>query len=265
VAEGSTVLTLGARLRPQDIGLATSVGREMLTVRRRVNVGVIATGDELRAPGQPLPPGCIYDTNRYTVSAALEALGARVTMYPSAIDTSGAIRAAFLQAAEDNDLVISTGGVSTGDEDYVKSVVEDVGSLDFWRLPIKPGRPIAVGEVRGTPFVGLPGNPVSALVTFWLIGRPLVLQLMGASASDPVRFPVIAEFEHERQPGRRELLRARLEYGTDGRLGAQTHHSTSSGVLSSLTWSDGLVEIPEDSGDVRVGDVVSFIPYHGLD
>lgn len=265
VAEGAIVLRRGTRLRPQDMGLATSVGRETLTVRRRVNVGVIATGDELRSPGQPLPLGCVFDTNRYTVSAALEALGVRVTMYPSVVDTKAAIKAALLRAAADNDLVISTGGVSSGDEDHVKSVVEDIGSLDFWRLPLKPGRPIAVGDVRGTPFVGLPGNPVSAMVTFWLIGRPFVLQVMGASTGDPVRFPVVAAFRHDHRSGRREFLRARLQRDAAGRLSAQTHHSTSSGVLSSLTWSDGLVEIPESFGNVRPGDVVSFIPYHGLD
>lgn len=265
VALGSTALARGVRLRPQDIGMATSVGREAVTVRRRVRVGVIATGDELRAPGEPLPPGCIYDSNRPTVAAALAALGAHVTTYPSVVDTPAAITSALIGAAAENDLVISTGGVSSGEEDHVKAVVEEVGSLDFWKLPLKPGRPIAVGEVAGTPFVGLPGNPVSAMITFWLIGRPLVLHLMGVSDTDPMRFGVVAAFHHRRRPGRRELLRAQLRPAADGTLCAKTHHSSSSAMLSSLTWSDGLVEIPEETGDVCVGDVVRFIPYQSLD
>lgn len=265
ITPGSTALARGVRLRPQDIGLATSVGRVTVSVRRRLRVGVIATGDELRAPGEPLPPGCIYDSNRPTVAAALTALGAHVTTYPSVVDTRAAITSALVGAAAENDLVISTGGVSSGEEDHVKAVVEDVGSLDFWKLPLKPGRPIAVGEVAGVPFVGLPGNPVSAMVTFWLIARPLVLHLMGMSDTDPVRFSVIAAFRHRRRPGRRELLRARLRTADDGTLRAETHPSTSSAMLSSLTWSDGLVEIPEATGEVCVGDVVRFIPYQGLD
>ena len=265
VASGATVLTAGTRLRPQDIGIATAVGRTRLMVRRQIKVGVIATGDELRPPGKPLPTGCIHDTNRHTVTAALRSLGAEVTDYGIAPDRKDAIRDALLAAAAGNDLIISTGGVSAGEEDHVRTAVQEVGSLDFWKLPLKPGRPVTVGAVTGIPFIGLPGNPVSAMVTFWLVGRPFTLQLMGATSPEPTRFPVVALFDHGHRRGRRELLRARLRTGVGGRLGVETYSSTSSGMLSSLTWSDGLVEIPEDAGDVNIGDIVSYIPYHGLD
>ena len=265
VAAGSTVLTHGTRLRPQDIGMATGVGRTTLQVRRRIRAGVIATGDELRPPGLPLPVGCIYDTNRHTLLAALRGLDADVTDYGIVPDDKESIKAAMTTAARTNDLIISTGGVSAGEEDHVRTALLEVGSLDFWKLPLKPGRPVAVGKVAGVPFVGLPGNPVSAMVTFWLVGRPFALQLMGATTAEPTRFTVTAAFHHKHLVGRREMLRARLCVGVDGQVIAETYRSTGSGMLSSLTWSDGLVEIPVDAGDVTEGDLVTYIPYHSLD
>jgi molybdopterin molybdotransferase len=265
VVSGSTVLTAGTRLRPQDVGMAVGVGRSTLRVTRRIKVAVIATGDELYPPGTPLPPGCIHDTNRHTVGAALENLGVDVVDCGIVPDRRTAIRGMLLTAAATADLIITTGGVSVGDEDHVRSAVEEVGALDFWKLPLKPGRPVAVGDVGGVPFVGLPGNPVAALVTFWVIARPLALHLMGAAASEPARYPLTAQFRHRHSPGRRELLRARLVSSDDGVPRVETYTSTGSGILSSLTWSHGLVEIPEGAGDVEVGDLVSYIPYEGLD
>ena len=265
IAAGSTVLAAGTRLRAQDIGIATAVGRASLRVRRRLRVGVLVTGDELRPPGAPLPPGCIYDSNRHTVGAALRGLGAEVSDYGIVPDNREAIRDALSVAAAANSLVVSTGGMSEGEEDHVRAVVQEIGSLDFWKLPIKPGRPVAVGSVGEAAFLGLPGNPVSAMITFWVLGRPHVLHLMGATDTTPTRFPVVALFDYQHRPGRREFLRGRLRVGSGGRLGAETFGSTGSGMLSSLNWSDGLIELSEDAGAVASGDIVSYLPYHGLE
>ena len=264
VAAGSCVLLGGHRIRPQDIGLAASVNRAFLTVHRRIKVGLATTGDELRAPGDPLPPGCVRDSNRHTIGAALRSLGAEVTDYGIVPDNREVIRETLARAAAENDLVLSTGGVSVGDEDHVRPAVQEIGNLMFWRLPIKPGRPVAVGDIKGIPFVGLPGNPVSVMIAFWLIARPLLLHLMGVVDLDVARFPVTAKFDHPRRPGRREFLRARLEVDAAGTTHATVYRSTSSGMLSSLTWSDGLVDIPERHGEIREGDQVLFVPYTGL-
>jgi molybdopterin molybdotransferase len=264
VEQNTTILVRGVRLRPQDIGIAAALGQATLMVYRRLKVGVLATGDELRAPGEVLPTGCIYDTNRHTIAAALRDLGAEVTDYGLIPDQMSIIRDALTIAAGDNDLVISSGGVSVGEEDHVRPAVQEIGSLDFWKLALKPGKPAAMGEVAGVPFVGLPGNPVSAMVTFWLIARPLVLRLMGTTDITVRRFPVISTFRHRHNRGRREFLRVRVNADANGLMQAETHPSTSSGVLSSLVWSDGLLEIHEEVGDVNVGDILSYLPYCGF-
>jgi molybdopterin molybdotransferase len=264
VVQNATVLTRGTRLRPQDIGIAAAVGRPTLLVHRRIRVAVIATGDELRAPGEPLPRGCIYDTNRPTITAALRALSVEVTDYGLIPDKMPLIRDALAAAARDNDLVMTSGGVSVGEEDHVRSAVQEIGSLDFWKLPIKPGRPVAMGQIAGVPYIGLPGNPVSAMVIFWLIARPLILRLMGAGDLSSPRFQVVSAFSHTHAPGRREFLRARVSADVFGIMRAEVYPSTSSGVLSSMTWSDGFVEIHESTGDVNVGDVLPYLPYSTL-
>ncbi|MFD0441157.1 molybdopterin molybdotransferase MoeA [Streptomyces chartreusis] len=261
---GTRVLLPGVRLRPQDIGVAAAVGRDSLSVHRRLRVGLATTGDELRAPGEVLPPGCVRDSNRHTIGAALRSLGAEVTDYGILRDDRALIRTTLDKAAGENDLVLSTGGVSVGDEDHVRPAVQDIGSLAFWRLPIKPGRPVAVGDIAGTPFVGLPGNPVSVLIAFWLIGRPLLLHLAGATDLSVARFPARADFDHRHGPGRREFLRGRFRLDETGSARVAAYRSSSSGMLTSLTWSDGLVEIHEGTGDVHAGDLVSFIPYSEL-
>jgi molybdopterin molybdotransferase len=264
IAHGATVLQAGARLRPQDLGVAASVNRGTLPVHRRVRVGLVATGDELRPPGEPLPPGCVRDSNRHTISAALRSLGALVTDYGITPDERARIREVITRAAGENDLVVSTGGVSVGEEDHVRTAVEQAGRLDFWRLRLKPGGAVAVGETAGTPFVGLPGNPVASMIAFWVLGRPLLLHLMGARELGFDRFPVVADFDHPRRAGRREFLRARIRPGPDASLTVSVFRSTGSGMLSSLTWSDGLIDIGEDCGPVRRGDVVQFVPYSAL-
>lgn len=264
VASGATVLEPGMRLRAQDLGVAAAVGRPELTVYRRPRIALITTGDELRAVGTTLPVGCIYDSNRYTVGAAARGLGALVDDFGIVSDSQSQIVDTLRKAAAANDLIITTGGVSAGEEDHVRPAILELGSLDFWKLPIKPGRPVAVGDINGVPFLGLPGNPVSAMVTFWLLGRPLLLSLAGVDDIEPPRISVVAAFEHRHPPGRREFLRARLGPVVDGQLSAEAYRSSSSGMISSLTWSDGLLEVPEASGDVQRGDVLSYLPYIGL-
>lgn len=260
ITRGSVVLHAGTRLRPQELGVAAATGRASLRVFRPLRAAVFSTGDEIRDPGTALPPGCIYDTNRFTASGLLRALGAEVTDLGILPDRFEVIRDALAGAAATHDLILTSGGVSVGDEDHVKPAVLAQGSLHFWRLAIKPGRPVALGEVNGTPFVGLPGNPVAVMVTFMLIARPMVLRLMGAAGTALPRYPVEAGFAFRHKPGRREYLRARLAH-MDGRLVAAKFPSDGSGVLTSMTWSDGVVDIPEDRGDIAPGEMVEFLSY----
>ncbi|OAN50243.1 molybdopterin molybdenumtransferase MoeA [Paramagnetospirillum marisnigri] len=260
VAKGAVVLHAGTRLRPQELGMAAAVGLTELLVYRPLRAAVFSTGDEIREPGTELAPGCIFDTNRFTAGGLLTSLGAEVTDLGILPDRRDVIAAALAEAARTHDLILTSGGVSVGDEDHVKPAVMSQGSLHFWRLAIKPGRPVALGEVLGTPFIGLPGNPVAVMVTFMLVARPMVLRLMGASQTGLARFPVEAGFSFKHKPGRREYLRARLAHA-DGRLVAAKFPSDGSGVLTSMTWSDGLVDIAEDRGDIAPGDTVDFIPY----
>ncbi len=265
VTSGSVVLRAGTRLRPQELGLAAAIGRAELPVYRPLRVAVFSTGDEIREPGAALPPGCIYDSNRFTAGALLRGLGAEVTDLGILPDRLEVIRDALAEAAATHDLILTSGGVSVGDEDHIKPAVLALGSLDFWRLAIKPGRPVAIGEIgggegTGTPFVGLPGNPVAVMITFMLIARPMVLRLMGATDTGLKRFAVEAGFACKHKQGRREYLRAKLVHA-DGRLVAAKFPSDGSGVLTSMVWSDGLVDIPEDRGDIAPGEMVEFVTY----
>lgn len=261
---GSVVLRPGQRLRAQEIGLAAAVGRAALTVRQPLRVVLFSTGDELREPGQPKPPHAIYDANRYTLAAQLDALGVEVRDLGILPDRPDATRAALAEAAGTADLLVTSGGVSVGEEDHVKAAVSALGSIDLWTLAIKPGKPLALGRVGDTPFLGLPGNPVSAMVTFLLVGRPLVLRLSGATSTATARSLVVSGFSFDKKAGRREFLRARLECGPDGRPVAIKFPSNSSGVLTSMVEADGLVDVPADTQTVRPGDLVDFLPFTGL-
>ena len=262
IALDAEILAAGIKLRPQEIALAAAAGLPELPVRRRLRVGVFFTGDELVQPGEPLPPGAIYNSNRYMLRALLEGLGCEVRDFGTVPDTLAATRAALRQAADDNDLIITSGGVSVGEEDHVKPAVEAEGRLDMWKIAIKPGKPLAFGEIDRADgkawFVGLPGNPVSAFVTFLMLVRPFILRLQGVSRVEPAPLAVAAGFDWKRAEPRLEFLRARLEDGA-----VRLFANQGAGVLSSLCWADGLVLIRPDSV-VRAGDPVSFIPFAEL-
>lgn len=261
VTRGAVVLAAGRRLRPEDIGLAASLGRKDLCVRRPLRAAVFSTGDEVREPGADLPQGCIYDANRFALQAVLRQLGCEVTDLGILPDDLPAICDALDRAAAAHDVLVTSGGMSTGEEDHVKAAVEALGALHFWRLAIKPGRPVALGQVRGAAFVGLPGNPVAVMVTFLRVARPILLRLMGADESEPRLFPVRAGFAYKKKPGRREYVRATLTRGEDGVLTALKHPRDGAGILSSLVESDGLVELPEDLSRLEPGAPVEFLPF----
>ncbi len=259
--EGATVLEAGHRLRPQDVGIAAALGRTGLPVYRRLKVALFSTGDEVREPGTDLPPGAIYDANRYTLMALCAGLGATIDDLGILADDAGAVRDAMGAAARGHDVVLTSGGMSVGEEDHVKSAVEAQGSLHFWRLAIRPGRPVALGQVAGVPFVGLPGNPVAVMVTFVLLARPLLLRLSGASAIAPRLYRVAAGFSYTKKASRAEYLRAHLERGEGGQWVAQKYPRDGAGIISSLVASDGLVAIAEGVTQVSPGSSVDFLPF----
>ncbi|MCD6075707.1 MAG: molybdopterin biosynthesis protein MoeA [Rhodospirillales bacterium] len=267
VKRGDVVLRQGLRLRPQDSGMIASLGFADVAVYRRLRVAVFSTGDEVREPGDALAPGGIFDANRYTTMAMFERLGCAVTDLGILPDQVALIRAAIAAAAEGHDLLLTSGGVSLGEEDRVREAVAHLGSVNFWSLAMKPGRVVALGHVHAgshmVPFIGLPGNPVAVMVTFVTIARPIVLRLAGAVPSAPVAFRVVAGFDFVKKAGRREWLRAHLVAGADGPI-AQKFSDDGSGILSSMVETDGLIELAEDVTGVARGDRVDFLPYGEL-
>lgn len=261
IASGSTVLRTGMRLRPQEIGLAASIGRAELPVRCRLVVAVMSTGDEVFEPGTDAPAGGIYDANRHALMAVLSDLGCDVRDFGIVPDQADRIAEALSQAAAECDVVVSSAGMSVGDEDHLARTVETLGSLYFWKVAIKPGRPIAFGQVRDTPFIGLPGNPAAMMVTFLRMARPALLRLAGAGDLQPRLYQVRAGFGHEKKARRREYVRVRLEAGDDGVLVARKYPRGGAGILSSLVESEGLVELPEDMTQLTPGTMVSYLPF----
>ena len=244
--------------------MAAALGHASLAVRTRLRVALFSTGDELAPPGAPLPPLKVHDSNRFTLHAALARLGATVTDLGILPDRTDAVASALAEAAPAHDLLLTSGGVSTGEEDHVKVAVEAAGSLFFWRLAIKPGRPVALGQVRGTAFAGLPGNPVAVVVTFAHVVRPLAVLLGGGAVAPPLPFPVRAAFSYRKKAGRREYVRARLVPGQGGAVEARNYPREGAGLLSSLVETDGLVELAEAATGVTPGDQVAFLPYSEL-
>ena len=264
IEAGKTVLDAGTRLRAQDIGLIASLGRTEISVRTRLRVAVFSTGDELREPGEAAPAGAVYDANRFALMALLEKLGCDVTDLGILADRRDTVAAALASAAVTHDAIVTSGGMSTGDEDHVRAAVSANGEIHFWRLAIRPGRPVAFGTVRGKAFVGLPGNPVAMMVTFLRFARPVLLRLAGAADVEPLKFRVRADFDTKKKEGRREWLRARLVTGADGTPVARRFPRDGAGILTSLVESDGLVELAEDVTSVSAGTMVDFLPYSEL-
>jgi molybdopterin molybdotransferase len=261
ITAGTTVLHAGARLRPQDLGQAAAVGRGELLVSKPLRVALFSTGDELREPGTALEPGCIYDSNRATIHGLLTGMGCEIADLGILKDEAESLRAALGAAARDHDLVVTSGGVSVGEEDHVRGAVEALGRLHLWRLAIKPGRPIALGQIGAVPFVGLPGNPVAVMVTFLNIVRPMILRLMGGTGLTPHHFRVAADFSHKKKKDRREWVRASLV--ADGAVGwrAVKFPRQGAGVLSSMVESEGLVALPEEMTQLERGTMVDFLPF----
>ena len=260
---GQEILPAGRKLRPQDIALAASAGLPELPVYRRVRVGVFFTGDELVQPGEPLPPGAIYNSNRYALRSLLEAFGCEVRDLGTVPDTLAATREALRKAAADNDLILTSGGVSVGEEDHVKPAVEAEGRLEMWKIAIKPGKPLAFGQVDKAEgkawFVGLPGNPVAAFVTFLTMVRPFLLRLQGAAEWQPRLINLPAAFDWSRPDARMEFLRVRCNEA--GAL--ELFPNQGSGVVTSLCWGSGLVFNPPGQ-TIRNGDVVRYAPFSEL-
>ena len=260
ITAGGEVVPAGTRLQPQHLGLAAAVGVAQLRVCRRPRVALFASGDELVMPGNPLSPGKIYNSNLFTATALLQALGCEVVELGIVEDTLEATVQALRQGAAEADLVLASGGVSVGEEDHVKPAVEALGSLEMWNIAIRPGKPVAFGHVDGTAFIGSPGNPVSLFVTFLLFVRPFILRMQGRS--DWRLQPLLgkADFDWPRPDKRREFHRARLSFDDGGSARISVHPSRSSGVLSSVTWANGLAIIPERRV-IRSGDDLAFLPF----
>jgi molybdopterin molybdotransferase len=263
VAAGAVALRAGTVLGPAEIGLAAALGLPGVAVRRRVRVGVFSTGDEIASPGAPLGPAQTHDANRFALLALLARLPAAATDLGILPDRADETAAALSSAAASQDLLLTTGGVSTGEEDHVRAAIEADGRLVFWRLAIKPGRPAAMGVVGGVPVVGLPGNPVAAFVTFLHLARPLLLRLAGAAPRPLLRVPAVADFTYRKKAGRREYVRVALAEESRG-LVARKFGREGAGLLTSLTETDGFAELAEDVVAVVPGDALRVLPFDAV-
>lgn len=255
ISKGGVVLKTGHRLRPQELGLLASVGLAKAPVTKKLKVATFFTGDEIIEPGNDLADGQIYNSNKYTIKGLLQTTGCEIIDLGIVPDTLEATLEVLKQAASEADLVVTSGGVSVGEEDYVRIALEQLGELKMWRIAMKPGKPVAYGKVGEAIFMGLPGNPVSTFVTFLLFVKPLILKLQGADKYFPIRLPVIADFDWPSLK-RQEYLRVRLTESDKGLLASLYPHQ-GSGVLSSACWADGLVEVPVGQ-TINKGDTVNY-------
>jgi len=281
IAAGTVALPAGRRLSAQDVALTAALGLTALIVCRRLRIALFSTGDEIVEPGTKLPRAALYDSNRYLLAGLIARFGAEVTDLGILRDDQKKLAQAIAAAAVDHDLVLTTGGVSTGEADYVRGAIESIGRIVFWRLAIKPGRPVAMGVIRGphpnaspqaekgkeaegAAFVGLPGNPVAVFVTFVRVVRPLLLRLSGALAEPLIALPARAAFSYKKRKGRREYVRVKLRTAPDGAIEAEKYAQDGAGVLTSLTETDGLAELGEDVTRIEPGAAVGFLPYAAL-
>ena len=266
IKSSSVILPAGTRLRPQELGLAASVGLAELPVVRKLRVAVFFTGDELAMPGEELKPGAIYNSNRFLLRGLLQNLGCEVSDYGIVPDTLAATRTTMTSAAQENDLIITSGGVSVGEEDHIRPAVEAEGRLKMWQLAIKPGKPLAFGEINRSTgnegiahFIGLPGNPVSVLISTMLFIRPFILRLQGVQDVAPKVYEMRADFVLPKGDRRNEFLRARI----NAKGGLNLFQNQGSGVLTSAVWGDGLIDNPPNT-TIAPGDIVRFIPFSEL-
>jgi molybdopterin molybdotransferase len=269
VPAGAVVLPVGTVLEVQHIALAAALGLTELTVRRRLKVAIFSTGDEVVEPGSTRGAAAIFDSNRVLLMELLERLGASVTDLGILADDPEKLSTRLREAATGHDLIITTGGVSTGEADFVRKAVETIGTLVFWRVAIKPGRPVALGVIpsragQGAAFVGLPGNPVAVFVTFVRVVKPLLRRLSGARPDKLVPLPVRAAFAYKKKKDRREYVRVALKRAADGEIEAIKHPQDGAGILTSLTETDGLLEFPENVTTIEPGARVGFLSYAAL-
>jgi molybdopterin molybdotransferase len=264
IAAGHSALKAGQRLRPQDVALIAAFGLTEVEVRRRIRVAVFSTGNEVVSPGAPRAAAQLFDSNRFMLMAMLTRLGCEVSDLGILRDDHASLADGLKKVAGAHDLILTTGGVSTGEEDHVKAAVESAGTLVLWRMAIKPGRPVAMGIIGGTPLIGLPGNPVASFVTFVHVVRPTVLALSGATQQPLLPMPVRAAFSYRKKIARREYVRVSLRKGEGGVLEAVKFPREGAGLLSSLVDTDGLVELGEEITQVQPGQTVGFLGYASL-
>ncbi len=262
VREGDVILAPGQRLRPQDLAAIASTGLAEVEVFRKLRIGLLSTGDEIRRPGEPLLTGEIYDSNHFLLRALAESLPVEIEDLGTLPDQADVISAALEEASTRTDVILTTGGASRGEEDHILSTLDKLGSRHMWQLAIKPGRPMMFGQIGNCVFLGLPGNPVAAMVCFLLYGRPVISVLGGGGFPEPQRFQVIADFSVGRKkPDRREFYRGILVTGEDGKTRVRKFERDGSGLITGLREADGLIEIPEDATAVEHGSLVDFIPF----
>jgi molybdopterin molybdotransferase len=256
IVQGEVILARGHRLKPQDLALIASVGIPEVEVYRPLTISIMSTGDELVEPPEALRPGQIYNANRYALAGLIRGLGMEVLDLGLVADTPEATREALRQGALASDCILSTGGVSVGEEDYVRAAVESMGSLDIWRLAIKPGKPLAYGTVSGTPFFGLPGNPVSTFVTFMMIARPYLIAIQGGNAPKAKHFYGVADFNFS-AGNRREYLRTKIQWDENAEVTLSKYSNQGSGIMSSVSWADTLAEV-EIGQQITPGDKIKY-------
>ena len=261
IEKDSVILKAGVRIRPQEQGLIASIGQAKVSVKRKLRVATFFTGDELVEPGRELAQGQIYNSNRYTLNGLLQSAGCEITDFGIVPDTLDATLDVLKRAAADSDVVLTSGGVSVGEEDYVRIALEQLGELSMWRINMKPGKPVAFGKVNNALFMGLPGNPVSVFVTFIIFARPLIVKMQGAEKYLSNQLSIRSGFEWKGMK-RQEYLRVRIRHDESG-VFAELYPHQGSGVLSSASWADGLA-IVEPDNDVHAGDVLKYIPFQGL-
>jgi len=255
------LMSPGMRLRPQEIAALASIGMAEIQVLRPLRIALISTGDEIVRPGNPIAPGQVYDSNHYLLTALLSALGLEVTDYGILPDRDDAVRDALNEAAASHDVILTTGGASQGEEDYIAAILDEIGHRHLWQLAIKPGRPIMFGQINDCVLIGLPGNPVAVFVCFLLYARPVLLARSGAGWSEPIRYQVPAAFAvSDKKTGRREFQRGILDHDENGHVTVRKFARDGSGLITSLRQSDGLIEMLEDTTELAIGETVNFIP-----